>query len=133
MDFKSLMSKQINKSKPGPNAANGAAKYQRRGDAEKERAAKYAEEQERLEKERSERQEKKRKLEEEEAERNAIREEKKRKLAEESRARQKAQEAEEERLKRKRLGLPELPPSGTGTDAEEDKPDIPDDELRTKL
>ncbi|KAK5945537.1 hypothetical protein PMZ80_002742 [Knufia obscura] len=128
MDFKSLMSAQISKNKPA--STNGASKYQRRSEAEKEREAKYAEEQARLEKERLERLEKKRKHEDEEAERNAAREEKRRKLAEESRIRREAQEAKEERKRRKRLGLPERPPS---TVEDEERPDIPDDELRTKL
>lgn len=128
-----MMSAQISKNKPA--TTNGASKYQRRSEAEKEREAKYAEEQARLEKERLERLEKKRKLEDEEAARSAAREEKKRKLAEESKARREAQEAQEERLRRKRLGLPERPPpiADDGAEDEADRPDMPDDELRTKL
>lgn len=129
MDFKSLMSKQINKSK-AQTTSSAASKYQRRGDAEKEREAKYVEEQTKLERERQEKLDKKRKYEEEELERSATREEKKRKLAEESKVRREAQEAEEDRLKRKRLGLSERPI--TTVDGEE-QPDIADDELRTKL
>jgi len=129
------MSAQINKTKSA--STNGASKYQRKSEAEKEREAKYAEEQARVEKERLERLEKKRKFEDEEAERNVAREEKKRKLAEESRVRREAQEAEEERRRRKRLGLPERPPSATDDvdedEAEREQVDIPDDELRTKL
>lgn len=131
------MSKQINKSKtssktesPSTTTANKtSSKYQRRGDAEKEREAKYAEEQAQIERQRLEKLDRKRKLEEEEVERNAAREEKKRKLAEESKARREAQEAEEDRLKRKRLGLPERPPMIDG----EELADIEDEELRRKL
>jgi len=132
-----LMSAQISKTKSASTSTNGVngatnskSKYQRKSDAEKEREAKYAEEQARLEKERLERLEKKRKFEDEEAERNAAREEKKRRLAEESRVRREEREAEEERSRRRRLGLPERRPSAEG---EEDKPDIADDELRMKL
>lgn len=137
MDFKSLMSAQISKNKPASSSTstNATSKYQRRGDAEREREAKYVEEQARLEKERLERLDKKRKLEDEEAERAAAREEKRRRLAEESRVRREEREAEEERMRRKRLGLPERPPSALvdGAEDEADRPDIPDDELRTKL
>ncbi|KAK5310332.1 hypothetical protein LTR70_009551 [Exophiala xenobiotica] len=135
MDFKSLMAAQISKNKPASTSTNGTSKYQRRGDAERDREAKYAQEQARLETERLERLEKKRKLEDEEAERVEAREEKRRKLAGESRVRREEREAEEERLRRKRLGLPERPPStaADGGDDEADRPDIPDDELRTKL
>lgn len=137
MDFKSLMSAQINKSKPKPSSSptNGASsKYQRRADAERDREARYVEEQAKLEQEREERLAKKRKLDEEEAERNAVREEKKRKLAEESRTRREAEEAEEDRLRRKRLGLPERPSSAApGEEENGETPDISDDELRSKL
>lgn len=129
MDFKSLMSAQIAKSKPPAKSTSASSKYQRRADAEKEREAAYAAEQARIETEREERLSKKRKLEDEEAERNAQREEKKRKLAEESRVRREAEELEEERRRRKRLGLPELPTS----DEQADQPDIPDEELRIEL
>lgn len=137
MDFKSLMSAQIAKSKPpskstssttSTNTTTTTSKYQRRADAEKEREAAYIASQTKLEAERQERLAKKRKLEDEEAERNAAREEKRRKLAEESRVRREAEEVEEERRRRKRLGLPELV-----RDGEEERPDIADDELRVKL
>lgn len=125
----------INKSKSGSISTTGTSKYQRRGETEKQREARYAEEQAQLEKERLEKQERKRKLEEEEAVRHAIREEKKQKLAEESKSRREAEQAEEERVKRKRLGLPERPPSTIedGAHADDEKPDVPDDELRAKL
>ena len=122
MDFKSLMSKQISKAKP---STNGSSKYQRRGELEQEREAAYAAEQARLEKERLEKQSQKRKFEQAEAEKEALREEKKRKLAAESKIRREAEEIEEERARRKRLGLPDLP-------SEQDE-DIPDEDLRTKL
>ncbi|KIW31083.1 uncharacterized protein PV07_02765 [Cladophialophora immunda] len=155
MDFKSLMSAQIARSKPpvsksssSPSptpdspASTAANKYVRRADLEASRQAEYLAEQARLSAEREERLSKKRKLEEEEAERNARREEKLRKLAEDSRRRREEEEKEEERRRRKRLGLPEAPDqpaledggmetgeAGTGETGE----DIPDDELRNKL
>lgn len=133
MDFKSLMSAQIAKSKPpskstASTSSTSTSKYQRRADAEKEREAAYIAEQAKVEAERQERLTKKRKLEDEEAERNAAREEKRRKLAEESRIRREVEEAEEERRRRKRLGLPEVP-----RDGEEERPEIDDEELRIKL
>ncbi|KIX07880.1 uncharacterized protein Z518_02534 [Rhinocladiella mackenziei CBS 650.93] len=153
MDFKSLMSAQIAKSKPQPSKSaapsrspnsNSAStnKYLRRADLEAAREAAYAAERAKLEAEREERAAKKRKLAEEEAERNAIREEKKRRLAEESRRRREEEEREEERKRRKRLGLPELPPEtkalegGEATSTSTTRPetkDIPDEELRRKL
>ncbi|KAK6387100.1 hypothetical protein LTS17_000366 [Exophiala oligosperma] len=155
MDFKSLMSAQIAKSKPKPTPSKSpeqqapstssqspAQKYLRRAELEAAREAAYAAEQARIEAEREERASKKRKLEEEEAERAAAREEKKRRLAEESRRRREEEEREEERKRRKRLGLPEDPPLGgedgkTATSSTPTTPtpeqDIPDDELRSKL
>lgn len=142
MDFKSLMSAQIAKSKPPSKSTTSSTtttlppstnKYQRRADLEKEREAAYAAEQARIESEREERLAKKRKLEDEEAERSAQREEKKRRLAEESRVRREAEEADQERKRRKRLGLPELVSSKTAGDEEEELPDVPDDELRARL
>ncbi|OAL38973.1 hypothetical protein AYO20_01724 [Fonsecaea nubica] len=157
MDFKSLMSAQIAKSKPpvsktpsspsptpDPPTSTPASKYIRRADLEASRQAEYLAEQARLSAEREERLSKKRKLEEEEAERNARREEKLRKLAEESRRRREEEEKEEERRRRKRLGLAEVSDqavledggaednaaAGTGRTPAED---IPDDELRRKL
>lgn len=136
MDFASLMSAQISKAKSPPNADAPRSKYLRRADLEAERQAKYAAEQAKAEAEREERIAKKRKLEEEEAEAARVREEKRRRLAEESKARRDAEEAEQERLRRKRLGLPERPPDGT--DSKDGTPvpdgdDMPDDELQSKL
>lgn len=137
MDFKSLMSAQIAKTKSSTStSASNGSKYQRRAELEREREESYAAEQARLEQERKDRLEKKRKLEDEEAERQAIREEKKRKLAEESRIRREAQEIEEEKARRKRLGLAERPPLTAIEDGDataDDQGDIHDEELRQKL
>jgi pre-mRNA-splicing factor 18 len=151
MDFKSLMSAQIAKSKPKstpspskspvPVAPTASSKYIRRADLEAARQAAYLAEQEKAEAEREERAAKKRKLDDEEAEKNARREEKLRKLAEESKRRREEEEREEERKRRKRLGLPDMPDQkaledGTSADGEAqngEHEEIPDDELRLKL
>ena len=137
MDFKSLMAAQISKAKPSAtNGASTASKYQRKTDIEAQRQAAYAAEQARAQEEREGRLAKKRKLEEEDAQKAAEREAKLQKLAVESKARRGAQEREEERARRKRLGLPDLPdpddedPTAGFAEGEED---IPDDELRSKL
>jgi pre-mRNA-splicing factor 18 len=137
MDFKSLMAAQISKAKsPASNSAVTISKYQRRAAIEAERQAAYTAEQARQQEEREERAAKKRKLEEEDAEKTAEREAKLKKLAAESKVRREAQEREEERARRKRLGLPELPDTkdedlypalGGGED------DIIDDQLRSNL
>jgi len=150
MDFASLMAKEISKAKQsaipptstGDSSGNGQEKkYIRRGELEAAREKAYYEEQEKLRREREERLAQKRKLEEEEAERKREREAKMRRLAEESRKRREAEEAAKERERRRRLGLPELPPkpaseegsSKEGTPLPEDEEDIPDDELIQKL
>ena len=139
MDFKSLMSAQISKSKPKSaiNVTAAQSKYLRRADVEAERQAAYAAEQARLEEEREQRATKKRKLEEDDAEKAALREAKLKKLFEESKMRREAEEREEERRRRKRLGLPDLPEenanSSTTLALEAGETDIPDDELRSKL
>ncbi|KMU83141.1 pre-mRNA splicing factor protein [Coccidioides immitis H538.4] len=112
MDFASLMSKEIAKSKPPAKQSSQAEQnqqYVRRSELETARVAAYNAEQERLQREREERAERKRKLDEEEAERNRIREEKRRRLAEESRRRREAEEAAKEAERRKRLGLSVTP------------------------
>lgn len=144
--------------KPDSTAATGASattttaaaappKFISRREAEAQRQAAYLAEQKRLEEERAAKQALKRKREEEAIEEAKAREEKKRRLAEESRARRLAKEAEEEKARRKRLGLPELPPTpaegsekdeGTSVndsdlDDDENEADIPDEELTTKL
>lgn len=140
MDFASLMSAQISKSKSPtsdtPSSSSQASKYLKRSELEAQRQAAYVAEQARLEKEREERLAKKRKLEEEETERDRARDEKKRRLAEESRKKREEEEARQERLRRKRLGLPELPATGEGkegTPLEEGEEDIVEDELLAKL
>lgn len=150
MDFASLMSKQIQKAKSSPTPPQSApttdtstttststSKYLKRSELEAARQAAYAAEQARLESERLERLAKKRKLEDEEAARDLAREEKKRRLAEASKLRREEDEARQERLRRKRLGLPELPPNGTnskeGTPLEDGEEDIPEEGLLMKL
>ncbi|RAL05527.1 mRNA splicing protein PRP18 [Aspergillus ibericus CBS 121593] len=137
MDFAALMSKEISKAKPKADAQDPSkSKYTRRGDLEAARIAAYNEEQERLSREREERLAQKRKLEDEEAERRREREDKKRKLAEESRKKREEEEAARERERRKRLGLPELPPTEAGDDKDADKDDeedIPEEDLLQKL
>jgi pre-mRNA-splicing factor 18 len=137
MDFASLMSAQISKSKPplsdtiSPSASN--SKYLKRSELEAQRQAAYVAEQARVESEREERVAKKRKLEDEEAEHDRAREEKKRRLAQESKVRREEEEAKQERLRRKRLGLPELPVGDEGTPLEDGEEDIAEDELLSKL
>ncbi|KAE8379564.1 hypothetical protein BDV26DRAFT_280179 [Aspergillus bertholletiae] len=142
MDFAALMSKEISKAKSGGSSASDKKdtsnppekKYVRRSELEAARIAAYNEEQERAQREREERITQKRKLDEEEAERRQEREEKKRRLAEESRKRREEDETARERERRKRLGLPELPPaSEKDGDKDEDEEDIPDEELVAKL
>jgi pre-mRNA-splicing factor 18 len=146
MDFASLMSSEIAKSKtPSKSETEKDKKYISRREAEEARKAAYLAEQKRLEEERAAKAAAKRKREEEALEEARIREEKRRKLAEDIRRRKEAKEAEEERARRKRLGLPELPPTqedGEGVkqeaDEEEDldgdeEGDISEEELRKKL
>ncbi|KAF9887369.1 Pre-mRNA-splicing factor 18 [Aspergillus nanangensis] len=140
MDFAALMSKEIAKTKP-PSKKDDTTpepskkKYVRRGDLETERITAYNEEQARLQREREERMTEKRKFEDEEATRRQERDDKKRRLAEESRKKREDDEAAQERDRRKRLGLPELPPAGENDDAEADAggEDIADEELVEKL
>ncbi|KAG8630522.1 hypothetical protein KVT40_002141 [Elsinoe batatas] len=135
MDFASLMSAQISKSK-SPANADGPKKYLKRADVEAQRLADYEAEQKRLEDERLARLEKKRKLDEDEAEKNRVREEKRRKLAEESQRIREEEKLAEEQKRRKRLGLPDLPAKGSerdGTPIPEGEEDVDDDDLRTKL
>ncbi|KAI4170216.1 MAG: hypothetical protein LQ343_005099 [Gyalolechia ehrenbergii] len=139
MDFAKLMSSEISKksqqSSPPPNTEH-TNKYLKRADLEAQRRQAYLDEQDALQQEREAKVQQKRKREEDEAERNREREEKRRRLAEESRIRREEEEAQKERLRRKRLGLPELPPKN---DSKEVAPlaqgddDIPDPELISKL
>lgn len=131
MDFASLMSKEIAKAKPKASVDEPSAKYKKRAEIEAEREAKYLAEQKAIQEEREAKLAQKRKRQEEEAEANRAREEKRQKLAEESRLRREEQEAEEERIRRKRLGLPELVKEKSEEVLEAD--DIEDDELIEKL
>lgn len=135
MDFAALMAKEISKAKPAADKGE-KNKYTRRADVEAARVAAYNAEQEKLQRGREDKATLKRKHEEEEAERNREREEKKRKLAEESKKRREAEEEEAERARRKRLGLPELPPKNQddedGTPVPEEE-DIHGEELAKKL
>lgn len=142
MDFASLMSAQISKTKPQNHASpsptpSQQSKYLKRSELEAARQAAYAAEQAKLEAEREERAIKKRKFEEEEAEKAFQREEKKRKLAEESKRRREEQDREQERLRRKRLGLPELSKDASDNDqtrsTSHGQDDISEDELISKL
>ncbi|KAL4943546.1 hypothetical protein BDV06DRAFT_133732 [Aspergillus oleicola] len=146
MDFAALMSKEIAKAggsstPPSSDSSKSSQKkYARRADEEAARVAAYKEDQARLEKEREERQAQKRKLEEEEADRRLEREEKKRRLAEESRKKREEEEDKKERERRKRIGLPELPPTPSEGEKDENeekdgewKEDISEEELQEKL
>ncbi|KAN0079611.1 Prp18 domain containing protein [Elaphomyces granulatus] len=154
MDFASLMTKEISKAKtpvapttpssvPAATTADPSSeknkeknkKYVRRADLEAARIAAYNEEQEKLRKEREERATLKRQIEEDEATRRREREEKKRRLAEESKKRRDAEEEAREIGRRKRLGLPELPPRNedTPSGADDDEDDLEDDELVSRL
>ena len=145
------MSKEISKAKGDTGTgkeqksdanANATPKYIRRGDQEAARIAAYNEEQERLRREREDRLTQKRKLDDEEAERRREREAKKQKLAEESRRKREEDEAIQERERRKKLGLPELPPTRAGSaeatpegegQKDEKEEDVPDEELTHKF
>jgi pre-mRNA-splicing factor 18 len=108
MDFASLMKSQISASKPSNSAASGK-KYTTRAEQEAAREAAYKAEQESLEARRVERLEKKRKLEEDEVMAKRDRDEKKQRLAQESKRLREEEEDRVERVRRKRLGLPDLP------------------------
>ncbi|KAL1303840.1 hypothetical protein AAFC00_000297 [Neodothiora populina] len=138
MDFAALMSAQIAKAKKPATAASTSttpvppnkdsttttttSKYLKRADVERQRQEAYEAEQAALEEARLAKVAKKRKHEDEEAERNRVREEKRRRLAEESKKLRQEDEEAEERARRKRLGLPELPPKKTNGEGD-DTPD----------
>ena len=145
MDFASLMSAQIAKSKKPTTTATTTSttpdtrqsKYLKRSEVEQQRQASYEAEQRALEEARIAKYEKKRRLDDDETEKNRAREEKRRRLAEESRKLREEEEEAEERTRRRRLGLPDLPPkrdlaSGAGTPIPEED-DIEDTELLSKL
>jgi pre-mRNA-splicing factor 18 len=132
MDFASLMSKELSKSKK---PVEEDKKYLKRSEVEAQRKAAYIAEQEALEAERQAKVAAKRKREEEIAAENDAREEKRRKLAEESRRRREEQEKEEDRARRKHLGLPERVESSPD-DVEDGlggAEDVPEEELVEKL
>lgn len=140
MDFASLMSKQIAKSKGSDDKpATTTSKYIRKADAESARREAYLAEQKAAEEARQAKASAKRKREEDLAAETKAREEKRRKLAEESRRRKEEKDAEEERARRKRLGLPELPDKDALAAEDEDEDDdgsevkLTEEELMDKL
>jgi pre-mRNA-splicing factor 18 len=145
MDFKSLMSAQISKSKtsPPPTANNATSnKYKRRAEIAAAEEAAYQEKQAQLEAEREGRAAKKRRLEGEEAEKAAVRQHKMRQMAAQTEKMRREEEKEAERQRRKRLRLPELE-DGEGAEKKELSDDMKaflkaqdinnDQDLRTKL
>ncbi|CCF46568.1 potassium channel regulatory factor, partial [Colletotrichum higginsianum] len=136
MDFAALMSKELDKSKEAtPASSSSSSKYLKRADVEAKRREEYLAEQARIEAEREARAASKRKREEDEAAEKKVREEKRQKLAEESRRRREEKEAEEERVRRKRLGLPELVKASSEdvAEVEDGMEDVPDGELAGRL
>jgi pre-mRNA-splicing factor 18 len=136
MDFASLMSKEIAKAKPTPEATDESSskKYLRRSEIEAERQRTYLAEQKELEEKRLAKAKEKRKRQEEEADEARIRDEKRRKLEADTRRRREEQAEEEERKRRKRLGLPELVKEDPEADVDGDETEnIPDAELVAKL
>jgi pre-mRNA-splicing factor 18 len=127
MDFAALMSKEISKAKAPPKSSVPDKKYLKRSEIEAQRRAEYEEYQRTLEEERRSKESQKRKREEEELEEKARREEKRQRLAEELHRKSEAAAKEEERVRRKRLGLPELVEKVEEEEVLED--DIPDSEL----
>lgn len=129
MDFASLMTAEISKTKEKstttiPEATTATAsrtkKYLRRAEIESQREEAYLEEQASLQRARDAKARQKRKIEEEESTRARAREEKRRRLAHESRIRREEEEATKEHARRKRLGLPDLPPpSSSDTNAKD--------------
>jgi hypothetical protein len=127
MDFAKLMSAQIKKGKDSAApSASSDKKYLKRSEVEAQRQAAYQAEQEAAERARQEKSERKRKAEEDEAGRETERREKRRRFAEESRRIREEEEDAEERVRRKRLGLPDLPPRKK--EGEEDGTPVPEEE-----
>ncbi|MCJ1409756.1 mRNA splicing protein prp18 [Ptychographa xylographoides] len=146
MDFASLMSAEISKSRPAATTSPSIRptstpppqqKYLKRAEIEAQRQAAYALEQSRLLEERTLKASQKRKYEDEESARTQAREEKKRRLAEESRIRREEEDDKKERARRKRLGLPDLPPKGSIENGEQggkvEGTDIDEEELVRKI
>lgn len=135
MDFAALMSQEISKGRPTP-STESTKKYLKRADVEAQRQEAYLQEQQTLQREREAKFERKRKVDEEESARAEERDEKRRRLAEESRLRREEDEDKKERARRKRLGLPDLPPKQgnlEGSPLPEGQEDIPNEELFSKL
>ncbi|KAI0435889.1 hypothetical protein F4803DRAFT_265577 [Xylaria telfairii] len=135
MDFAVLMSKEIAKAKSTDDKSS-SKKYIRRSEAEASREAAYRAEQAALEEKRAAKAAEKRRREEEEAEEAQIREDRRRRLADETRRRREDAAAEAERVRRKRLGLPELLPAREDGDGDGDgdaNEDMSDEELTAKL
>ncbi|KAI0199952.1 hypothetical protein F4808DRAFT_430895 [Astrocystis sublimbata] len=135
MDFASLMSSEIAKSKPttdpsssNTNTTTTTKKYIRNSEASAAREASYLAEQAALETKRQARLAEKRRHEDEAAEEALAREERRRKLAEDTRRRREEAAAEEERRRRKRLGLPEKKETQPQEEEEKDDDDDDDDE-----
>ena len=141
MDFAALMSKEISKGQTPPSqtaVSEPTKKYLKRADLEAQRQEAYLQAQKAIQHEREEKLSKKRKLEEEESARNRERDEKRRRLAEESRKRREDEEEKTERARRRRLGLPELPPKNQegekeGTPLAEGEEVITEKELVSRL
>ncbi len=143
MDFASLMSTEITKSRPNPppnsstNSSDSTKKYLKRADLEAQRQQAYLDDQNAIQREREARFQKKRNFEEEEAARNHERDGKRRRLAEESRIRREEEEDRKERTRRKRLGLPNLlikdSENAEGTSVPEGDEHIGEEELIAKL
>ncbi|KIH93092.1 pre-mRNA-splicing factor 18 [Sporothrix brasiliensis 5110] len=138
MDFASLMSAQMAKKKKQlgiPEAGTDGdksdapppKKFVRNSELEAQRKAAYLEAQKAREAEKSAKAAAKRQREDEAAEEARLREEKRRRLAAESRERREKREAEEEAARRKRLGLPELPPPGARDGGKEDEKEDSED------
>lgn len=135
MDFAALMSQEISKSRPTP-STESTKKYLKRADLEAQRQESYLQEQQALQRDREAKLEKKRKFDEEQTARAQERDEKRRRLAEESRIRREDDEDKKERARRKRLGLPNLPPkqgSLEGSPLPEGQEELSDEELFIKL
>ncbi|CAK7274451.1 hypothetical protein SEPCBS57363_006170 [Sporothrix epigloea] len=160
MDFALLMSAQMAKKKKQLGGANDCTgkvvldvpptkKFVRNSEIEAERKAAYLKEQETKEAEKAAKAAVKRQREEEAAEKERQRDEKRRRLAIESRKQREIRQAEEDAARRKRLGLPELPPpqsdkhdgkaGNTGDDDDDDDEnkdlgaDLDEDDLRAAL
>lgn len=131
----SEISKKSQPSSSSP-ASESTKKYLKRADVEAQRQQAYLDEQAALQREREAKLHQKRKREEEEAIRDRERDDKRRRLAEESRIRREEEEEKKEQARRKRLGLPDLPPKSTSRDVTpltEGEDDIPESDLIGKL